>query len=294
MRSHGFFLALLAALVVADANAQQASSSGASDSSGADSVKQQRRELVGMDWMTAEDNRPQPEPAGGGLFEPMDWSVVRPDEPLRFEPLPADELRQLLSSKLRDDLPHCLAAVFPAKPPSERPILIHAYGRLGGGNGFVKINGAMRSAAAIPNGGDPGLFSIAVTNFAPVAAFEQWKSSALTNPLPATLLINVLKAERVPGTHHCQIGESSCRRYRATLVPSWHQAAFNRNSTLDPSTGHDNTVRKVDDPPRHNAPGMPRTLDVLMEDPCWGTRDGFVEAYANRSRLLELWHRWTN
>ncbi len=291
MRLRSAFLAGLGLLAIcAMAQAQTPPSSSASAASAVQPLYQGK----GMDWATDENNRPQPKPAGGGHFEPMDWSVLKPNEALRFEALTESELKRLLSSERRADLPNCVAAVFLDKPGSNRPFILHAYGRLGGGNGFVKINEAVRSAAAIPTGGDPGLFALAVQNFSPVSVFSEWKSSALTNPLPATLFLTVMSAERLPGSSQCLTGDGSCRRYRGKLELTWYQAEMSRQPIYDPSTGGFTSSKKPEDPPRQKAPASPRSLDVLIEDPCWGTRDGFVEAYANRSRLLELWHRWTN
>jgi hypothetical protein len=172
------------------------------------------RRWQNMDWMTADDNRPQPMPVSGGLYEPMDWSVLDVDKPLAFDAIAIGQLSRLLQSTLRPDLPRCVAAVFFDEPAQRRPFLLHLYGRLGGGQSVVNVNGALRSGAAMPSGSDNGLFNITVNNFEPINRFEDWKLNAMTNPLPAYLALVVQSARRLPGTSACRVGGGRCRTYQ--------------------------------------------------------------------------------
>lgn len=242
-----------------------------------------------MDWMYADDNRPQPQPVAGGLFEPMDWSVLDVNIPVRLEAVDAAVLRHI--SK---EIPTCLAATFIDGPEETRPFMLHAYGRLGAGQSLINLNGALRSSWSMPTGGEPGVFVIATSSFAPIQGFSEWQPVAMTNPSPANLHMLVESAVRVPGTKTCRIGRAICRSYKGTLDLSWLQTDLRRQQLYDPVTNKRLDNSKPDDPKVHRAPALPGRLNVVFEDPCWGTRDGFIEAYANRSRVFERLHRWMN
>jgi hypothetical protein len=252
------------------------------------------RRLQNMDWMTAGDNRPQPVPVSGGLYEPMDWSVLEADKPLAIDAIAPATLSQLLQSKLRPDLPRCIAAAFLDEPAQRRPFLLHLYGRLGGGQTLINLNGALRSGMALPSSSDNGLFNLMVHNFDPINRLDDWKLSAMTNPLPAYLALVVQSARRLAGTSACRVGGGRCRTYQGSIGLYWSQNGLRRKPPSESAASQPGVAVDPADAATRRAPATPASLKVVFEDPCWGTRDGFVEAYANRSRALERLHQWTH
>lgn len=247
-----------------------------------------------MDWMYADDNRPQPQAVAGGLFEPMDWSVLDVNVPVRLEAVNAAALQRIVTAPWSPDFPKCLAATFIDSPGQTRPFMLHANGRLGGGLSLINLNGALRSGISSPRGRAPGIFYLFVHNFLPIQDFGEWQAGAMTNPLPASLIVLVESAVRVPGAKTCRIGGARCRIYKGTLALSWAQPGLSLKQVYDPVTLKPVDTSKPDDLKPHEAPAQSGRLNVVFEDPCWGTRDGFIEAYANRSRVFERLHRWMN
>lgn len=135
---------------------------------------------------------------------------------------------------------------------------------------------------------------MSINNFAPAEGFDQWRNNALTNPTPAQIWMTVKSATRVPGTVSCRVGGDRCRMYRGIIGLEWAQPESSERPNGTPPSTQYAKVAKPGDSPRHRRPAKPAELSVVFEDPCWGTRDGLIEAHANRSRTLERLHRWTH